>query len=69
MGRIKAPKVVAPVEALEHPEEWRYFTDLELVKSRVSSVCLAFEHFTYTFEKSCVTLFDLSSSPTSYLSR
>ena len=56
MGRIQTPKVVAPVESLEHPEEWSYFTDLELVKSRGSSVCLTCEHFTYTCDKSCVTL-------------
>ena len=56
MGRIKTPKVVAPVEALENPEEWSYFTGLELVKSRGSSVCLTCEHFTYTCDKSCVTL-------------
>ena len=48
MDRIKTPKVVAPVEALEHPEEWSYFTNLELVKSRGSSVCLTCENFTYT---------------------
>ena len=40
MGRIKTPKVVAPVEALENPEEWSYFTDVELMKSRGNSVCL-----------------------------
>ena len=56
MGRIKTPKVVASVEALEHPEEWSYFTDLELVKSRGSAVCLTCEHFTYTCDKSCSTL-------------
>ena len=56
MDRIKTPKVVAPVEALEHPEEWSYFTNLELVKSRGSSVCLTCEHFTYTCDKSCFTL-------------
>ncbi len=56
MDRIKTSKVVAPVEALEHPEEWSYFTNLELVKSRGSSVCLTCEHFTYTCDKSCVTL-------------
>ncbi len=55
MDRIKTPKV-APVESLENPEEWSYFTDLELVKSRGSSVCLTCEHFTYTCDKSCVTL-------------
>ena len=42
--------------ALENPEEWEYLTDLELMKSRGSSVCLMCEHFTYTFDKSCVTL-------------
>ena len=56
MGRIKTSKVVASVEALEHPEKWSYFTDLELVKSRGSSVCLTCEHFTYTCDKSCITL-------------
>ena len=56
MDRIKTPKVVAPVEALENPEEWSYFTDLELMKSRGSSICLTCEHFTYTCDKSCVTL-------------
>ena len=56
MGRIKTPKVVAPAEALEDPEEWSYFADLELVQSRRSSVCLTYEHFTYTCDKSCVTL-------------
>ncbi len=56
MDRSKKPKVVASVAALENPEEWDYFTDLELIKSRGSSVCLMCEHFTYTCEKSCVTL-------------
>jgi len=56
MGRIKTPKVVTPVETLEDPEEWDYFTDLELMKSRGSIVCITCEHFTYTSDKSCVTL-------------
>ena len=56
MGRIKTPKVVVSVKELENPEEWSYFTNLELVKSRGSSVCLTCEHFTYTCDKSCVTL-------------
>ncbi len=56
MGRIKTPKVVAQVEALEHPEEWSYFTNLELVKYKGSSVCLTCQHFTYTCDKSCITL-------------
>ena len=51
MGRIKTPKVVAPVEALENPEEWIYFTDLELMNSREISVSLRCEHFTYTCDK------------------
>ena len=56
MGRIKTPKVFAPVETLENPDEWKYFTDLELMKARGSAVCLTCEHFTYTCNKSCVTL-------------
>ena len=56
MGRIQTPKVVDPVEELKNPEEWSYFTDLELMKSRGSSVCNTFEHFTYTSIKLCVTL-------------
>ena len=40
MDRIKTRKVVAPVEALEHPEEWSFFTHLELVKSRGSQFVL-----------------------------
>ena len=30
MGRFKTPKVIAPENALENPEEWDYFADLEL---------------------------------------
>ena len=56
MGRFNQPKVIAPVDALEDPEEWDYFTDLELMKPRGSSVCLMCEYFTYTCDKSCVTL-------------
>ena len=56
MGRFMQPKVIAPVNALEGPEEWDHFTDLELMKSRGSSVCLKCKHFTYTCDKSCVTL-------------
>ena len=56
MGRFKQPKVIAPVDALEDPEEWDYFTDLELMKSRGSSVCLTCEQFTYICNQSCVTL-------------
>ena len=56
MDQSKTPKVVASVQPLENPEEWNYFTDLELMKSRGSSVCLTCEHFTYTSDKSWVTL-------------
>ncbi len=56
MDRIKTPKVVAPVEELKNTEEWSYLTDLELVKSRRSAAYLTSEHFTYTCDKSCVTL-------------
>jgi len=60
MDRIKTPKVLAPVAALENPEEWNYFTDLELMNSRGSSVCLTCGHFTYTCDKSCATLLTCS---------
>ena len=56
MGQIETPKVAAPAEALGNPEEWSYFTNLELVKSQGTSVCFTCEHFTYTCDKSCVTL-------------
>ena len=56
MARHKKPRLVSPVEVLENPEEWDYFTDLELIKSRGSSVCMTCEHFTYACDKSCVTL-------------
>ena len=49
-------RFVSPVEVLENPEEWKYFTDLELMKSRGSSICMTCEHFAYTCDKSCVTL-------------
>ena len=56
MAWSKKAKVVAPVDVLENPEEWDYFTDLELMKSRGSSICMTCGHFTYTCDKSCVTL-------------
>ena len=56
MAWLKKARFVSPVEVLENPEEWDYFTDLELMKSRGSSVCITCEHFTYTCDKSCVTL-------------
>tara|TARA_B100000700_G_C14496784_1_gene602201 strand:+ start:281 stop:436 length:156 start_codon:yes stop_codon:yes gene_type:complete len=51
MDQFKIPKVIAPVEALKNPDEWGYFTDLELIKSRGSPVCLKCEHFPYTCDK------------------
>ena len=56
MAWTRKAKFVSPVEVLENPEEWDYFTDLELMKSRGSSICMTCEHFTYTCDKSCVTL-------------
>ena len=56
MAWSKKARFVSPVEVLENPEEWDYFTDLELMKSRGSSICMTCEHFTYTCDKSCVTL-------------
>ena len=56
MAWSKKARFISPVEALEIPEEWDYFTDLELMKSRGSSVCITCEHFTYTCDKSCTTL-------------
>jgi len=56
MVRFRKPKAIARIEALEHQEEWNYFTDLELMRSRGSAVCLTCEHFNYTCDKSCVTL-------------
>ena len=52
MGQFKTPKVIDPVEVLESPEEWNYFTDLELMKSRGSPVCITCEHFNYTSDES-----------------
>ncbi len=52
MGRFKTPKVIAPENALESPEEWDYFADLEIMKSRGRSVFETCEHFTYTCVKS-----------------
>ena len=52
----KKERVLAPVKFLEDPEGWEYFTDQELMRSRGSSICLTCEHFTYTCDKSCVTL-------------
>ena len=49
-------KAISLVDVLESPEEWGYFTDMELMKSRGSSVCLTCEHFTYMCDKSCLTL-------------
>ena len=54
MAWSKRARVISLVEALENPEEWDYFTDLELMKSRGSSVCITCEHFTYTCDKSKV---------------
>ena len=56
MGQIKKPKVFTPLEALENPEEWSCFTDLELGKSNGSSVCLTCERFSHSFDKSCSNL-------------
>ena len=56
MAWTRKARFVSPVEVLENPEEWDYFTDLELMKSRGSSICMTCEHFTYTCDKSCVTL-------------
>ena len=56
MAWSKKARFLSPVEVLENPEEWDYFTDLELMKSRGSSICMTCEHFTYTCDKSCVTL-------------
>ena len=56
MAWSKKARFLSPVEVLENPEEWDYFTDLELMKSRGSSNCMTCEHFTYTCDKSCVTL-------------
>ncbi len=56
MAWSKKARFISPVEALENPEEWEYFTDLELMKSRGSYVRLTCEHFTYTCDKSCMTL-------------
>ncbi len=56
MAWSKRARVISPVEALETPEEWDYFADHELMKSRGSSFCITFEHFTNTCDKSCVTL-------------
>jgi len=52
----KKERVVLAVEGLESHEEWRYFTDLELMESRGSCVCLTCARFTYTFDKFCTTL-------------
>ena len=51
MAWSKKARFVSPVEVLENPEEWDYFTDLELMKSRGSSICMTCEHFTYTCDK------------------
>ena len=51
MAWSKKAKVVAPVDVLENPEEWDYFTDLELMKSRGSFVCMTCEYFTYACSK------------------
>ena len=56
MAWSKKARFLSPVEVLENPEEWDYFTDLELMKSRGSSICMTCEHFTYTCDKSCVIL-------------
>ena len=56
MAWSRKTRFVSPIEVLENPEEWDYFTDLELMKSRGSSVCITCDHFTYTCDKSCVTL-------------
>ena len=55
MDRLKTQKVVALFELLEHPGECSYFIDLELMKSLGKVVCVTCQHFTYTFDKSCVT--------------
>ena len=56
MAWSKKARFVSPIDVLENPEEWDYFTDLELMKSRDSTICMTCEHFTYTCDKSCVTL-------------
>ena len=56
MELAKKVRVLGPLEGLENPEEWTYFTDLELMKSSGSTVCLTCEYFTYTCDKSCVTI-------------
>ena len=53
---VKESKIRFTCRALESPEEWDYFTDLEFMKSRGGSICMTCEHFTYTCDKSCVTL-------------
>jgi len=40
MAWSKKARFVSPVEVLENPEEWDYFTDLELMKSRGRSICM-----------------------------
>jgi len=53
---VKESNIRFALEVLESPEELDYFTDLELMNSRGSSICMACEHFTETCDKSCVTL-------------
>ena len=53
---VKESKILITCRGSENPEEWDYFTDLELMKSRGSSICMTCEHFTYACDKSCVTL-------------
>ncbi len=52
----KRAGAISSAEALEKPEEWKYFRDLELMKSRGSSVFITCEHFTYACDKLCKTL-------------
>ena len=51
MGRYKTSKVNTPENDLESPEEWDYFADLELMKSRGSSAFKTCEYFTYACDK------------------
>ena len=51
MGQFKTSKVITPENALESPEEWDYFADLELMKSRGSSAFKTCEYFTYAYDK------------------
>ena len=47
MSRFKTSKVITRENALERPEEWDYFADLELMKSRGSSAFKTCEYLTY----------------------